>query len=154
MRTYSDNKYIYSVDMMIAYTHTHKMEISQMKSSDLFYQLKYNCWGDPVKNIKYAPLDVIKNPKKYIDDYAKIHKANLKYPIIVSFDSNIVDGMHRLTKTYLQKDKYVNAYLFDKPLMQKFIIGKKNEWNKVDKIKIYELIDLFARNFCVDKKIN
>lgn len=150
MRTYSDNKYIYSVDMMFTYVNNYKMLIKKVKAIDLFNQLKYDCWGDPLKSIKFSPISVIENPKKYPDDSNKILKANLKYPIIMSFDFNIVDGMHRLAKVYLQKKKYINAYLFDKNLMKKFIIGKRDEWEKIRKIPIYELMNLFVKRFHIN----
>jgi hypothetical protein len=146
-QTYSDGKYIYSVDMIFSYIHNHTMITEKLKTVDLYKQLSFDCWGDPITKVKYTPLDVINNPKKYPDEYKKILNANLKYPIIMTHDLIIVDGMHRLAKTYIKKKKYINVYIFDKELMKKFIVGKNNEWDKVDNMKIYDIIDLYVKRF-------
>lgn len=36
-----------------------------------------------------------------LDHFRRIHEADLSYPIIVSCNGNIMDGMHRLMKAYL-----------------------------------------------------
>ena len=97
-------------------------------------------------------MDVLNNPKKkkYREDYIKIKKANLDYPIIV-YNGNIIDGMHRLSKLYLLKKNEVKAYNFDKNLMKKFLIGKSDKI-KSDKINNIEKSILIER--FVDKFIN
>ena len=148
MRTFSDGKNIYSVDMMIAYINIFKpksVKIS-IEKNNLFSLLEDNCWGD------FSPMDVLNNPKKkkYKEDYIKIKKANLDYPIIV-YNGNIIDGMHRLSKLYLLKKNEVKAYNFDKNLMKKFLIGKSDKI-KSDKINNIEKSILIER--FVDKFIN
>ena len=148
VQTFSDNKYIYSVDMMFVYLHHHKHTIIKAKVSDFLHQLEYNGWGNPAKKIKFSPAEVIKHPKKYKSDYERILKANLNYPVIIDSDNDIVDGMHRLSKAYLQGKKFIRAYYFNRNLMKKFIIGKKGEWDKIDNMKFYELMDIYLKRFC------
>jgi len=62
-------------------------------------------------------------------------------------DGNIIDGVHRLTKSVLLNKKYIKAYVFDSKLMKKFVIAKKNEWDKVDKLKVYQFIILYVDRF-------
>lgn len=147
VQTYSDNKFIYSVDMMFVFLHHHRYRVKKIKVKDLIDQLFYPGWGDPRKNIKYSPLKVIKFPRKYADDYRRIIKADLNYPIILDPDYNVVDGVHRLSKAYLQNKKYIKTYVFNKNLMRKFIIAKKGQWKKVDNMKFYQLMDLYLDNF-------
>ena len=63
-------------------------------------------------------------------------------------DKNIIDGVHRLSKAYLEDNKYIKAYIFDKKLMKKFLINSKGDWNKVDNLQIHEFIKLFYKKFC------
>lgn len=147
VQTYSDNKYIYSVDMMFTYIYFNKPKYEKLKVEDLLYQLEYQGWGDPIKNIKYSAIDVINNKENYMDEYKRILNANLNFPIIVSYDGNIIDGIHRLSKAYLNNIKYIKAYIFDKKLMKKFIIGKSGDWGKVDELKVYHFIILYVERF-------
>jgi hypothetical protein len=146
--SYSDNKFIYCVDMMLSYLDNNDHPISKIKIQKYQDVLYYPGWGDPLKNNNYSPMDVLKSPKKYADDYKRIQDADLSYPIIVNYNNNIVDGIHRLTKAYIQNIKTLDAYIFDKKLMNKFIIGRIGEWDKLDKMPIYQLISLYYKRFC------
>ena len=147
-RTYTDNHHMYSVDMMFAYINNHDNKKIELKVSDLIEQLEYRCWWDPIQRVTYSPSMVMNNPEKYPAEMKKIQNADLSYPIIVSWDGNIVDGMHRLSKVFLENRTHINAYVFDEKLMQKFIIGNKGEWDRVNKMQTYEFIDLYVRRFC------
>ena len=147
MQTYSDNKYIYSVDMMFAYLYLRKPQYQNIKVSDLLKNLNHNCWGDPVNNIYHTPNDVLANPTKYEHDYKRIKNADLSYPIIITHDMHIIDGVHRLTKSYMENKKTIKAYVFDNALLRKFKLAKRNEWDKVDKLKNYQLIIMFSKKF-------
>ena len=148
VQTFSDNKYIYSVDMMFAFLYFNKIKpIKQIINDSILVNLDYDCWGDPVKNEKYSPNQVILNPKMYSNEYKKIIDSDLQYPIIINEQGNIIDGMHRLMKSVLFNKKYIRAYVFDNKLMKKFIIAKNNEWNKVDNLKTYQFIILYAQQF-------
>ena len=148
VQSYSDNKYIYSVDMMFAYIHFHKLKsIKQKINKNMLEKLDHEVWGNPIKNIKFSPNAVLINPKKYRKDYDRINDADLQYPIIMDQDGNIIDGVHRLTKAVLLDKKYINAYIFDKKLMKKFIIAKKDQWDKVEEYKIHEYIILYVERF-------
>jgi hypothetical protein len=145
VRTFSDDKKIYSVDMMIAYVNIFKPEYIDVDIADLIKVLEYDGWGDPSAGIKYSAKDVLNNPKKYSKDYNLIEKADLAYPIIMAH--GFVDGVHRLTKSYLQKEKQIKAYIFDVYLFEKFLLDGTENWDKIDKINAFELIELFHQRF-------
>jgi len=150
VQTYSDNNYIYSVDMMFVYIHYNKSKYIKIKVDDLVKNLDHNGWNDdPDNDPKYAfsAYDVINNPDKYESDFTRIMNADLSYPIILSKDNNIIDGIHRLTKAYIEKNKYIKAYIFDSKLMKKFIITKRENWNLINNLKSYNLIMLYIERF-------
>ena len=120
--TYSDNKYICSVDMMLSYLNNYKHPVSKITVKDYSHALYYPGWGDPSEKIYYSAIDVIDSPRKYVEEYTRIKNAKISYPIIIASNDNIVDGIHRLSKAYLQNKR---TFLF--MLMKKFIISKHGE---------------------------
>lgn len=145
-QTFSDDKKIYSVDMMFAYINIFKPKYTKIKIDQLLHTLEYKGWGDPKINLFYSPKQVLDNPKKYKDEIKRINEANLKYLIIV-YNNNIVDGVHRLTKSCLLNKKTIKAYIFDDKTIKNFIIDKNKDWNKVDQIQIHNYIELFIKKF-------
>lgn len=57
---------------------------------------------------------------------------------------NILDGVHRYVKHIIEDKKTINAYIFDKNLMKKFIIGKRDE---AKNLEINDFIELFNKRF-------
>src|SRR3982750_1432259 len=100
VRTYSNNKKIYSVDMILAHLNMSHHRSKKIRIKSLSNQLKFKGWGDPSKKIFYSPIDVIANPKKYAKEIDRINAADLSYPIVMH-RGNIIDGIHRLTKAHL-----------------------------------------------------
>lgn len=149
-QTFSDEKYVYSVDMMFAFLKNNKHRIKKINVEEYIDVLDYPGWGDPSNNIYYSATDVINNPIKYQDDYKRILKADLSYPIIISSDGFIVDGVHRLAKAHMTNKKLVKSYIFNEKLMKKFIITEKtpNVWEKIDNMPIYELLNIYNERFC------
>lgn len=147
IRTFSDKRYIYSVDMMISYIRLNEPTSTKIDVDDLLHNLKIDNWGNPFKKKYYSPLTVIRNPKRYKKQYYKIKNAELSFPIIISPKMSIIDGVHRLSKSYLLKNKTIKAYIFNDSLLKKFIIAKANEWDKVNKMQMYQFIEKFAKKF-------
>ena len=149
-QTYGSNKNIYSVDMMMAYVNMFKPKPKTVKVDTLLYQLDQNCWGDPMRNMKYSPSDVLKNKSnpKYKDEIRRIKNANLRYPIMMD-GKHVIDGMHRLTKAKLEGKKTLKAYVFTKNEMNKFLLRKDKNYDKVDEMAVYEYIQLFHKRFCI-----
>lgn len=138
---FSDEKYKYSVALMFAYINIFKPKKTKLKTDDLKFNLNFKCW---INNIK--PINVINNFKniKYKNEVKRIQNADLKYPIIINANYYILDGVHRYVKHIINNKKYINVYIFDKKLMKKFIISKRNEDLKLE---INDYIELFYKRF-------
>jgi len=142
---YSVNKNIYSVDLMIAYVNIYKPKFIKVNPNYFIDSIiNYKGWGDPSKKILYSPQDVLNEPKKYKDDYERIINAELNYPIIITKNNSVVDGIHRLIKAFYLK-KQINAYVFDYKLLKKFLLDKNGNYSKVDNLSISDLIGFFAK---------
>lgn len=139
---FSDNKYKYSIALMHAYINLcNQNNKTKLNLDDLKFNLEYNCWENNVR-----PIDVlndIKN-KKYKNEVFRIKNANIKYPIIIDSNYNILDGVHRYVKHIIENKKTINTYIFDKKLMKKFIIGKRDE---ICNLEINDFIKLFYERF-------
>jgi hypothetical protein len=146
-QTYIDVKgNIYSVDMMFVYIHDKKPKAVEVTVGDDI--LNNKCWiTDDKKQTHYAPADVLKNPKKYKSDHDRINNADLKYPIIINDKGAIIDGMHRATKAILDKKFKIKAYIIDKDLLKKFLIGNTDKSAKFDNLCIWNYIEQYKKRF-------
>lgn len=148
-QTFSDDKFIYSVDMMMAYLMDFKHPVTKIKVSEWIHSLEQSAWGDPEKKISYSPFDVIQNPSKYPKEFERVQKADLKFPVIIA-NGFIVDGQHRLTKAYINNESFLKAYIFDKKLLKNFVIAKQAPgiWDQVHNFPLYKLLHLYYHRFC------
>jgi len=138
---FSDERYMYSVALMFAYINIYKPKKVKLSIDDLKFKLEYDSWANQVR-----PIDVLNDMKnkKYKDDVSRIQNADIKYPIIVGSNYVILDGVHRYIKQIIENKKTVTAYIFDKELMKKFIVGKRGEEND---LQINDYIELFNKRF-------
>ena len=138
---FSDNKYKYSTALMFAYINLYKPNKNKLNLNDLSFNLEYNSWENNVR-----PIDVLNDMKnkKYKDEVSRIRNANIKYPIIIDSNYNILDGVHRYIKHIIENKKTIDVYIFDKKLMKKFIIGKRDE---IIDLEPNDFIELFYRRF-------
>ena len=137
--TTSKGKNVYSVDLMFAYINIFTPKTTKIKLDQINYNMDTQGWGEGNISVN----DVLKNPKKYKDDYNRINNANLKYPSIIDTKGNIFDGVHRYIKSKLLNKK--KAYIFDDKLLNKFIVNKTGDYNT--KLEINEYIELFYKKF-------
>ena len=151
-KTYSDGKNIYSVDMMLAYLNTKGHSVEQFPVDMFIPQLEQKVWGEWSPKTVIEKMDV----KKYHENSERIKKADLSYPIIITGNKTtvtrahtIVDGYHRISRAYLEGQKYINAHVFDKLLMDKFIINKDLNFVKVHQhTPVNEILELWTKRFC------
>jgi hypothetical protein len=138
---YSDDKYKYSTALMFAYINLQKPKKVKIKTSQLLFNLDLHCWENNIK-----PSDVISCLKndKYKDEIKRIKESDTTYPIIVNSNLFIVDGMHRFVKSIINNKKTIDAYMFDKKIMEKFIVGKRDE--KIN-LKLNDYIELYNERF-------
>jgi hypothetical protein len=144
-KTYSDDKHIYSVDMMMAYVNTNKLKVAKLSIQDNMWQLDQPVWGD------YSPTDVLAHPekKKFAENIQRIKHADISFPIFVTSTYQIIDGYHRFLKAVKQNETTIKAYVFDTTLMKKFIVNKELDYPAVhQRLQIHELLELYSKRFC------
>lgn len=145
LRSYSDGKAIYSVDMMLAYLNTHSHPVVKIPMSHFDWQLEQKVWGE------WAPSDVLgrMDTKRWAENAERIRKADLSYPVIVTGRHVLVDGYHRVAKAKRQGEEEVSAHVFDAALMKKFIIDKNMDFKRVhQEMGVWELLELYGKRFC------
>lgn len=145
-KTFSDEKHIYSVDMMLAYVNTHKLPVEKLSIEENLWQLKQDVWGN------YSPEDVLQHPdkKKYAENIQRMKEADMSYPIFVTSKHQIIDGYHRFLKAVEMKNSFIKAYVFEPTLMRKFIINKELDYPAVhQRMGVHELLEIYARRFCL-----
>lgn len=87
------------------------LPISEYPISKLDSVFDEQTWSDDEDNL-ITPNDVLQNPEKYKSHIDRIKHAEM-YPIIIAPDGEIIDGVHRLVKAKLNKDKYIKAIVVD-----------------------------------------
>jgi disulfide oxidoreductase YuzD len=138
---FSDDKYAYSISMMFAYIQLYKPQKTKLNIDVLTFNLEYTNLNNNIRPIDI--LNDLKN-KKYKDEIQRINNSDIKYPIIVDTNYNIIDGVHRYLKHILQHKKTIQVYIFDKTLLKKFIIGKRDDHFN---LKMNDLFELFNKRF-------
>jgi hypothetical protein len=144
IRTYSDGKNVYSVDMMIAYVNIFKPKSKEVDIDNFTFLLQNQTWG--FGKHRYSPQDVLNNPSKYKSDIKRINNADLRFPII-TLGKFVVDGVHRLTKAFLQHKNKIQIYEMNPKIFNKFIISKVSDYPKLN-IQIFDFIKAFHERFC------
>jgi hypothetical protein len=152
IKTYTDGKNIYSVDMMLAYLNTKGHPVEKFPVNTFLSQLEQPVWGE------WSPKNVLDkmDAKKYSENSERIKKADLSFPIIITGNRTsatrahtIVDGYHRISKAILEEKKDIQAHVFDQTLMNKFILNKDMNFVKVHQhTSIHEILELWAKRFC------
>jgi len=82
-------------------------------ASLLFHSKDLEPFDFPINLIEraYDPF-VCENFQDYVDNYKRVRRANLAYPIIVSSLGEIMDGRHRIIKAMLLGHKTIKAVQF------------------------------------------
>jgi hypothetical protein len=91
-------------------------------------------FNHPINNITeisenhwYQDKDNIPTCKSIINHMKLIQEADLKYPIILSSDGHVMDGMHRIAKAILENHKTITAVKFPHYIQPDFVDVKENE---------------------------
>ena len=106
--SYKNNKKLYSLELLFMFLkeYTHKLKSQNIKITKLHHEFINKDWYDKATKKYISGKMVLNNPHKYKKDYDRIKKADLRYPIVI-YDKNywIIDGRHRLAKSYMQGKK-------------------------------------------------
>ncbi len=124
------SSYGITVNVEKLFSFADKLQVLEIPVKDLKDRLYDKVWdderedNDPEGN--FAPIDAFDKRKqggRYDYHYQKALKADLKYPIII-WKGKVVDGVHRLLKAYIQKDKTIKVVEF-KSIPEEVIIRRK-----------------------------
>ena len=147
-------KDLYSVYLMHKYVNKFKPKKVDLDINNFLYVQHMPVWTDRKLNMSMTIYNAIERFKKCSTDYEKILKADLKYPIICTYDPLdtylVMDGYHRLGKAFLLKKKTIKAYVFTDPkLLKKFKLGPLHDdtYKKLDKMTQAQLDKLFDETF-------
>ncbi len=117
IHTCTHNGVTYDVAILIELSKD--LPIQKLKVEDLRHNLEQKTWSDSTKNkeVNISALETYNRRYENENFMAHVNRAmnaELKYPIIMSNDTNAIsDGMHRLLKAYILNKKYINAVVFE-----------------------------------------
>ena len=146
---------IYESSMIISYINLFKPPKTSIKMSSKIIQdnLIKKEWFTPKYKNGISVLDVIQNKKKHKEHYERMLDAELKYPIIIWKEKNlIIDGNHRIGAALIRDKKTIKAYELTTAQMKKFAIVKftneEDYWEKYNSLNTNNYIELFYKRFC------
>ncbi len=101
-----------------------KVPVTEMDISKLIWQLDipFHWHGDGIYNL--TSTEIINNPEKYKKEYERTMKVDLKYPIDIMENKGrwlILDGIHRLMKSYILKMKKVKVRIIPREKIPEII---------------------------------
>jgi len=83
---------------------------------DFIWHLSIPFWSTPTGHYDLSPLELIRDPSLSEFHYNKVVNAELIYPIdflLYKGRKKIIDGLHRLTKSYIRNEKTILARRID-----------------------------------------
>lgn len=98
-----------------------KNKVIQIPIKEIINHLEKNVWSYQIEGrMDFKPIDVIENPMINKYHYNRILMADLSYPIIVIKNEgiDILDGLHRLAKAYLEKKDSLPATFITESQLQ------------------------------------
>lgn len=118
---------LYEVHKLIGMAEALPIEMLPIATFDALKE-QDDCWTDKKEN-RLGPKQFLQLAEQYNNnfnamllanpDWAQhthsVRKANyLEYPLLVTGDSNVIDGMHRLVRAWIDKAKEIQIRRFEK----------------------------------------
>lgn len=91
-----------------------------MDIGDLVWHFDIPWLHTPGHRFNLKPVDIMKYPDRYPEEYARTMRANTKYPIDIMYNNDrwlILDGLHRLMKLVDQGQKTVTVRKISRDLI-------------------------------------
>jgi len=147
--TYCSQGKLYLIDLMLLHINNNKLIPYQLNMSILMPQLNDVGYGG------ISPMQVINDRTVSIDDYDRMVFSDLRYPIILDTNLRVVDGSHRLGWSYMLNKKFIDVHIFDKTLMEKFVIEEKKvkrrwierDWDYYNSLTMKDIEELYKKRF-------
>ena len=67
-------------------------------------------------------------------------------PIMISEEGYIIDGRHRLAKSFLDNKKTISAYVFTNEFLEKFKFAENEEEER--DMRLFKLFEKYHYGFC------
>lgn len=93
--------------------------VSELNINELLWNLDIPFWEEEkINDWNLTPREVAEYPKYHQNHYQRVLKSDLQYPICIARNKYgkwfILDGTHRLTKAYLNRQKTVKVKIIPK----------------------------------------
>jgi len=86
--------------------------VEDMEITELEWHFDIPFWSTPNGYYDLTPNQVLAEPEKYREEYERILKADMQYPLDIMFWKSrwlLLDGLHRLVKAKQQEKQKVNV---------------------------------------------
>lgn len=95
---------------------TKTLPVVEMLVEDLAFNLDETDWQN--SSVYSRPRDVLELPLEHPNEFAKIMRSDLSYPILILDNNDIVDGLHRLCKCLHQQILSIRVRIVPPEIMQ------------------------------------
>ncbi len=78
-----------------------EIPVEEMDTKELTWHFDIPFWSKPGGFYNLTPNEVLSDPEKYLEEFYRIQKADLAYPLDIMFWKYrwvLLDGLHRLVK--------------------------------------------------------
>ena len=89
----------------------------------LIWNFDLPLWGKDGENWNLTPWDVINEVSGSGSQRRRVEEADLKFPVLIIKKSGkwlIIDGVHRLVKAFLNKQKTIQVKIISPDLVEKY----------------------------------
>jgi len=144
---YITPKYAYSVNMFWWLIEECCVPSEKYKLNKFKHVLTDKMWGDPYTGKWWGPTQVLKDPTKYKEDYDRIKNADLRYPILMTEKFEVIDGNHRITKSFMERKKSIRVRIIPRKILKELIVHKttKNVFDKLDAMDMKDVRKLYLK---------
>ena len=122
INTYTDLTGSYNIDSVFEWVNENREKCVQLNVNDFLTYVQLDTWGDPTEE----PISNLQRFMKNKAQKKRVLSADLSYPIIVTNDNKIIDGIHRLFKALYQGHETISSIFIDQSLLQKFKVNEEN----------------------------
>lgn len=116
-RTYQDHSGTYDILKIQEYVTEKSPSVVELSTRVFLPLLLEDSWGDPDGERSTNLKRLMQDPLHQL----QIERADLSFPIILSSDSRVIDGLHRIFKALRDNISSINAVFLDKYELKPFL---------------------------------
>ena len=114
--TYTDSAGAYDIDSILTWVNNNKDKWTQLETREFLPYIHFDTWSklseEPTPNFKRFIGD--NNKKKMVP------QSDLNYPIILTNDNRVIDGIHRLSKAIYEGYETIKSIFIDRSVLDTF----------------------------------